>query len=58
MGDGGEGDGVSAVMGGGDGCVGSGGVNETDCCRLPMVIQELLGRPPTQFPILFQIPSQ
>ena len=39
MGDGGWGDRESAVMGGGGGaCVGSGGVNERDCCRLPGVI--------------------
>ena len=53
MGDGGGGDRGSAVMGGGgdrgsavmgggrDACVGSGGVNERDSCRIPGVIQEL-----------------
>ena len=42
VGDGGEGDERSAVMNGGGGaCVGSGGVSERDCCRLPRVIREL-----------------
>ena len=39
MGDDGGGGGGSAVMGGRrDACVGSGGVNEGDCCRFSGVI--------------------
>ena len=39
MGDSSNCDGGSAVMGGGGGAyVGSGGVSERDCCRLPGVI--------------------
>ena len=42
MGDGGEDDKGSAVIGGGGGaCMGSGEVSERDCCRLPGVIREL-----------------
>ena len=42
MGDGGRVDRGSAVIGGGrDACVGSGGVNDRDCCRIPGSIREL-----------------
>ena len=61
MGDSGRGDGGSAVMGGGGACVGSGMVGERDYCRIPedpWGYLRALGRPPIQFPILFQIPSQ
>ena len=41
----------SAVMGGGGGaCVGSVGVSERDCCRLPGVIRELWEDLPYSFP--------
>ena len=55
MGDGSGGDGGSAVVGGGGGgCVGSGGVNEMDCCRLPGVIQELWEDLPYSFPFFVE----
>ena len=42
-GDGGEGNEGNVVMSGdGSSCVGSGGVSESNCCRFPGVIQELL----------------
>ena len=34
-------EGSAAMSGGGDACVGSGGVSERDCCRLFGIIQEL-----------------
>ena len=47
--DGGKGSEGSAVMShGGVACVGSGGVSERNCCRLPGVIPKLF-----LFPILF-----
>ena len=55
MGDGGGGDGGSAVMASGGGaCVGSGGVSERDCCRLPGVIQELWEDLPYSFPFFLE----
>ena len=57
MGDSGRGDGGSAVMGGGGACVGSGMVGER-LLQDPWGYLRALGRPPIQFPILFQIPSQ
>ena len=42
-------------MGGGGGaCVGSGGVSERDCCRLPGVIQELWEDLPYSFPFFLE----
>ena len=55
MGDGGGGDGGSTIMGGGGGgCVGSGRVNEMDCCRLLGVIQELWEDLPYNFPFFLE----
>ena len=55
MGDGGGGDGGSAVMASGRGtCVGSGGVSERDCCRLPGVIQELWEDLPYSLPFFLE----
>ena len=46
---------VSAVTSGGGGaCVGSGGVNERNCCRLPGVIQELWEGLPYSFPFFLE----
>ena len=55
VGDGGEGDKGSAVMGGGRGaCVGSGGVSEGDCCRLPGIIREIWKDLPYSFPFFLE----
>ena len=55
VGDCGEGDEESAVMGGGGGaCVGSGGVSERDCCRLPGVIRERWEDLPYSFPFFLE----
>ena len=55
MEDGGRGDRGGAVVGSGrGGCVRSGGVNETHCCRLPGVIQELLEDLPYSFPFFLE----
>ena len=55
VGDGGEGDKGSAVMGGGRGaCVGSGGVSEGDCCRLPGIIREIWKDLPYSFPFFLK----
>ena len=55
VGDGGEGDEGSAVMGGGGStCVGIGGVSEMGCCRLPGVIRELWEDLPYSFSIFLE----
>ena len=55
MGYDGGGDGGNAVMDvRGSACVGSGGVNERDCCRLPGVIQELWEDLPCSFPFFLE----
>ena len=55
VGDGGEDDKGSAVIGGGGGaCMGSGEVSERDCCRLPGVIRELWKDLPYSFPFFLE----
>ena len=55
MGDGGGSDGGSAMMSDGkSACVGSGGVNERDCCRLSRVIRELWEHLPYSFPFILE----
>ena len=59
MGDGGEDDKGSAVIGGGGGvCMGSGEVSERDRCGLPGVIRELWKDLPYSFPFFLEFVFQ